>query len=269
MPKRCFAGGYPGFYLIQRIFLPVTPGTKFITLGGAIASDVHEKNHHLEGCFTQHVLHFELLTESGAILRCSPDEWADLFWSTAGGMSLTGMILSARFRLKPVESAYVRQESIKVKNLDAVMRLFGASQQWTYTMLMRGEHARVAELKPTQCQNPLQIKLKKRIDISFFFPGFVLNPFSVRAFNFLYYHKQRRPFKCTLTAFYPLDALRGWNKIYFPKERSEVGLHEVLSFIAQSRQDSFLAILKLFGKASLVAVNSFPKEGYTLSLYLL
>jgi len=145
------------FLVPKGFFLPVTPGTQFITLGGAIAADVHGKNHHMEGCFSEFVLDFQLLTSSGTIVRCSAEENADLFWQTIGGMGLTGVILSARFSLKKIENSYIYQESIKAKNLDEVFTLFEDSKDWTYTVawidclqkgknigrsiLMRGEHA--------------------------------------------------------------------------------------------------------------------------------
>lgn len=286
------------FIVPKGFFLPVTPGTKFITVGGAIASDVHGKNHHLEGCFTQHVLHFDLLTaEGGKIVRCSPEENADLFWYTAGGMGLTGIILAARFKLKRIESAYILQESIKAKNIGEVMQLFEESQNWIYTMawidclqrgkhlgrsvLMRGVHAKPYELSGAQQRNPLRLKPKRKLRIPFFFPSFVLNFRTVSIFNLFYYHKQLRHAKRGVvdydSFFYPLDALYNWNRIYgrkgftqyqfvLPKNRSEEGLHEILELIARSGQGSFLAVLKLFGKANPLAINSFPKEGYTLAL---
>lgn len=278
-------------------FLPVTPGTKYITVGGAIASDVHGKNHHVDGCFSDHVIHFDLLNENGEIIRCSKNENADLFWSTVGGMGLTGFIVSARFQLKKIQSAYIRHEAIKAENLDEIFKLFDESEGWTYTVawidclqkgknigrsiLMRGEHARVNELPTKFKENPLKLKEKKKATVPFFFPNFALSNLTVKAFNFLYWNKQQtkhiKNFIDYDTFYYPLDAVLHWNRIYgkkgfiqyqfvIPKETGRQGMQEVLETISNSGQGSFLAVLKLFGKNNPLAYNSFPFEGYTLAL---
>jgi decaprenylphospho-beta-D-ribofuranose 2-oxidase len=278
-------------------FLPVTPGTKFITVGGAVAADVHGKNHHAEGCFSNHVVYFELLTPTNEIVRCSKTENNNLFYATCGGMGLTGVILNVCFTLKKIETAYIRMESIKARNLDEIMSLFEASQSWTYTMawldclqkgkdlgrsiMMRGEHALIQELPQNKKATPLLLKEKPKLDIPFYFPDFVLNTFSVKAFNFLYYHKQIPKQKNQTVPyepfFYPLDAIHHWNKMYgkkgftqyqfvLPKEHSKEGLSLMLNRISKSGQGSFLVVLKLFGKGNPLAPLSFPMEGYTLAL---
>jgi FAD/FMN-containing dehydrogenase len=285
-------------FLVPRgFFLPVTPGTQFITVGGAIAADVHGKNHHMEGCFSEFVLDFQLLTDAGVIISCSKEKNPDVFWQTIGGMGLTGIIMSARFRLKKIENSYIYQESIKAKNLDEIFTLFEESQDWTYTVawidclqkgknigrsiLMRGEHATNDQLSKKQREQQYQIPKKGKLSIPFNFPGFVLNSLSVKAFNLLFYYKQwskKKEFVSHYsTFFYPLDAILNWNKIYgkkgfiqyqfvTPKETSKEAMMEVLSAIAKSGQGSFLAVLKLFGKKNEKAYNSFPIEGYTLAL---
>ena len=115
----------------QGYFLYVTPGTKFISVGGAIASDVHGKNHHLEGCFSKYVLEFSLLNEKNEVITCSRTQNSEKFWATIGGMGLTGIILSAKFKLKNIETAYIRQESMKANNLDEIFQLFDESESWT------------------------------------------------------------------------------------------------------------------------------------------
>ncbi|NUN71398.1 MAG: FAD-binding oxidoreductase, partial [Bacteroidetes bacterium] len=115
-------------------FLPVTPGTKFITVGGAIASDVHGKNHHVAGSFSRHLLSVTLLTGDGSVVRCTPDEQSDLFWATCGGMGLTGIIIEATFRLIRIETAYIRQRVIKMRNIDEAFDAFEANQHWTYSV---------------------------------------------------------------------------------------------------------------------------------------
>ncbi|GAB0155279.1 FAD-binding oxidoreductase [Chryseobacterium sp. Alg-005] len=281
----------------QGYFLYVTPGTKFVSIGGAIASDVHGKNHHAEGCFSEYVIEFKLMNENGEIITCSREENADKFWATIGGMGLTGIILTAKFKLKNIETAYIRQESIKAENLDEIFKLFEESESWTYTVawidclqkgknigrsiLMRGEHAFQHELPQHLKQNPLRLKKKFQPTVPFYFPNFVLNALTVKIFNVLYYKKQaKKEVKSFIdyeTFFYPLDAINEWNKIYgksgfiqyqmvIPKETGKEGMKRILETIANSGNGSFLAVLKLFGKNNPEAYNSFPFEGYTLAL---
>ncbi|WP_139422659.1 FAD-binding oxidoreductase [Chryseobacterium mulctrae] len=281
----------------QGYFLYVTPGTKFISVGGAIASDVHGKNHHSEGCFSEYVIDFKLMTENGDIIICSKEENSEKFYATIGGMGLTGIILSARFKLKNIETAYIRQESIKAENLNEIFRLFDESESWTYTVawidclqkgkdigrsiLMRGEHAFAHELPQKFSKNPLRLKKKFSPTVPFYFPGFVLNALTVKLFNLLYFKRQTKKevknFIDYETYFYPLDAINDWNKIYgksgfiqyqmvIPKENGKEGMKKILETIANSGNGSFLAVLKLFGKNNPEAYNSFPIEGYTLAL---
>ncbi len=281
----------------QGYFLYVTPGTKFVSVGGAIASDVHGKNHHTEGCFSEYLIEFKLMTENGHIITCSREQNTDKFWSTIGGMGLTGIILTAKFRLKNIESAYIRQEKIKAENLDEIFSLFEESERWTYTVawidclqkgknigrsiLMRGEHAFQHELPQNLRDKPLRLKKKFEPTIPFYFPGFVLNTLTVKLFNLLYFKKHRKKeisgFIDYETFFYPLDAIHEWNRIYgksgfiqyqmvIPKERGKEGMKKILEAIAHSGNGSFLGVLKLFGKHNPEAYNSFPIEGYTLAL---
>lgn len=281
----------------QGYFLYVTPGTKFVSVGGAIASDVHGKNHHAEGCFSEYVIEFKLMIENGEIITCSREENSDKFWATIGGMGLTGIILTAKFKLKNIESAYIRQESIKAENLDEIFQLFEESESWTYTVawidclqkgknigrsiLMRGEHAFQHELPQKFKDKPLRLKKKFEPTVPFYFPGFVLNALTVKIFNFLYYKKQSKKevknFIDYETFFYPLDFVHDWNKIYgksgfiqyqmmIPKETGKEGMKKILETIANSGNGSFLAVLKLYGKENPEAYNSFPFEGYSLAL---
>lgn len=281
----------------QGFFLVVTPGTKFITLGGAIASNIHGKNHHAEGNFSESVLSFKIMIENGDILTCSRTENSDKFWATFGGMGLTGIILSAKIQLKNIESAYIRQESIKADHLDEIFQLFETSEDWTYTVawidclqkgknigrsiLLRGEFAQKEELPEKYKSFPLRLRSKLSPNIPFYFPNFVLNRFTVKCFNFLYFHKQKSKIKQQIidyeTFFYPLDAINNWNKIYgkggfiqyqmvIPKAKGKEGMRKILETIGRSGQGSFLAVLKLFGKGNPEAYNSFPLEGYTLAL---
>ena len=268
-------------------FIPVSPGTRFVTVGGAIASDVHGKNHHLDGTFGQHVISLQLLLGNGEIVRVSPTENTALFHATCGGMGLTGTILSASFGLMPIKSSEIIETTIKAANLDAVLdgfEQFGAS---TYTvawidclaqgenlgrsLLMVGEHAE---------DGPLTVADKNPLTMPVDAPSSLLNPFSIKAFNALYYAKaqygvstRRRSFE---SYFYPLDQILHWNKLYgkagfmqyqfvIPTSAGREGLRQILKTIAASGQGSFLAVLKTFGKQN-ANYLSFPIEGYTLAL---
>jgi FAD/FMN-containing dehydrogenase len=277
-------------------FFPATPGTKLITVGGAIASNVHGKSQHKTGNFCDHVLDLEIMLGDGTIVRCSPEQNTELFWMTCGGMGLTGFILTATLRLIPIETAYIRQESIKARNLDEMMDLFEASTDWTYVVawidclakgnqmgrgfLMRGEHAAVVDLKKeTHKQNPLSLKPAWRLNVPFTFPGFVLNTWTVKLFNSLLYWKHPRGVVKSIIDydkfFYPLDFIANWNRIYgqrgftqyqfiLPKAGSRAGLTSILNRIAERGMGSFLAVLKLYGKQN--GYLPFAMEGYALAL---
>ncbi|MEM9833363.1 MAG: FAD-binding oxidoreductase [Bacteroidota bacterium] len=276
-------------------FLPVTPGTKFITVGGALASDVHGKNHHVAGCFGDHVSHCSLILPNGQRIDCSPTKNSEIFHATRGGMGLTGMIDTVTFRLKKIESSYIKQRQIKAKNLGEVLELFNEYQSHTYSMawidclkggknfgrsiMMMGEHAPLNELTDQQRKNPLCGKSGLNINMPINLPSFVLSNFSVRAFNFLYYNKNfKKEIENTIhydPFFYPLDSILHWNRMYgkkgfvqyqfvLPLNSSEAGLRKVMNRIQQKGWGSFLTVLKLFGKQD--SLISFPMEGYTLAL---
>ena len=272
----------------QGYFLNVTPGTKFVSVGGAIASDVHGKNHHSEGCFSEYVLEFKLMKENAEVITCSREENTEDFWATVGGMGLTGIILSAKIKLKNIETAYIRQESIKADNLDegwlynvAWIDCLQKGENIGRSILMRGYHALREELPPKLHKNPLKNPRKIMPTIPFYFPSWVLNSFTIKIFNWLYYNKQTKKsvegFVHYEPFFYPLDVINEWNKIYgkkgfiqyqmvIPKEKGKEGMRKILETIADSGNGSFLAVLKLFGKNNPKAYNSFPMEGYTLAL---
>lgn len=275
-------------------FLPVTPGTKFITIGGAIASDVHGKNHHVDGCFSHHVLEMDVVVGSGETITCSPEKHTDLFEATCGGMGLTGVITRVKFDLKKIETSYIRQKQIKAKNLEEIIELFEVYKEYTYSVawidclkkgdqfgrsiLILGEHATRSELKEKQKQDPLKLPKKKQITFPFSLPWWVLNSFTVRAFNFLYYGKNFKKEINNIVSyepfFYPLDAILHWNRGYGKKGfvqyqfvlplNAKDGLIEILKKISDAGMGSFLAVLKVFGKQE--SLISFPKEGYTLAL---
>ena len=275
-------------------FLPVTPGTKFITVGGAIASDVHGKNHHVDGCFSRHVIEMDVVLSNGESVTCSTALNADLFWATCGGMGLTGIITRARFDLKKIESCYIKQKQIKANNLEEVIELFEKYRHYTYSVawidclqkgehfgrsiLMLGEHAKLDDLDDNKKKYPLKLPSKIQINFPFSLPSFVLNHFTVKAFNFIFYGKNLKREINNIVSyepfFYPLDAILHWNRGYgkpgfvqyqfvLPLE-SKQGLVEILNKISDKGLGSFLAVLKIFGKQD--DLISFPMEGYTLAL---
>ncbi|MCB1405632.1 MAG: FAD-binding oxidoreductase [Rhodobacteraceae bacterium] len=282
-------------FLPRGWFLSVTPGTQFVSLGGAIAADVHGKNHHSEGSFGRYVDWIDLIGAEGQITRCSRTDNADLFHWTLGGMGLTGIVLRAAIRLKRVESGWIRQTTIPARNLDEALDAFEDTYSATYSMawidclatgdtmgrsiVMNGEHAGRADLPSDRRAHPFDMPRHGRRRVPFDFPGFVLNPLSVRLFNAAYYQKGLRTPSTGLVGwgpfFYPLDAIRDWNRIYgrkgfmqfqavLPMESHAEGLRAVLAAIARTRAGSFLAVLKRFGAQD--SRLSFPMEGYTLAL---
>ncbi len=276
-------------------FLPVTPGTKFITVGGAVGSDVHGKNHHVDGSFSNHIKEMDVMLGTGELITCAASgPYADLFWATCGGMGLTGLITRVVFDLKRIETAYIKQRQLKARNLEEVIRLFEEYSHYTYSMawidclkkgehfgrsiLIVGEHALETELSPRQLEKKLDLPKKKQLTFPFNLPSWVLNTFTVKAFNFLYYNKNiRREINNVVPYepfFYPLDAIHLWNRGYGKKGfvqyqfvlplESKQGLIDILTRISDEGLGSFLAVLKVFGKQD--DLISFPMQGYTLAL---
>lgn len=275
-------------------FLPVTPGTKFITVGGAVGSDVHGKNHHVEGSFSNHVIDMDVMIADGTVLTCSKEKHADLFEATCGGMGLTGMITRIKFRLKKIETSFVKQKQIKARNLDELLALFSEYKDYTYSMawidcltkgeqfgrgiLIVGEHALLSDLNEKQKKKPLAVSGKPKINFPFNLPSWVLNTLTVKAFNFLYYGKNLKKEISNVVPyepfFYPLDAILHWNRGYGKKGfvqyqfvlplSAKEGLINILKRISDEGLGSFLAVLKVFGHQE--SLISFPEEGYTLAL---
>jgi decaprenylphospho-beta-D-ribofuranose 2-oxidase len=275
-------------------FLPVTPGTKFITIGGAVASDVHGKNHHVDGCFSHQIVEMDVLTGNGETFTCSFTCNSDLFEATCGGMGLTGVVTRVKFRLKKIQTSYIKQKQIKAENLEEVIRLFDENKHYTYSVawidclkkgkefgrsiLMLGEHATIDELDEKQKKDPLKLPGKLQISLPFNLPWWLLNSFTVRAFNFLFYVKNFRKETSSVISyepfFYPLDAILHWNRCYGKKGfvqyqfvlplEAKQGLIDILHRISEAGMGSFLTVLKIFGKQE--SLISFPKEGYTLAL---
>jgi decaprenylphospho-beta-D-ribofuranose 2-oxidase len=283
------------YFLPRGWFLPVTPGTKFVTVGGAIAADVHGKNHHKDGSFSNFVRDFRLLIPGGEILQCSPGDNAEVFWATMGGMGLTGIVLSARLQLRRVESAYVWVDFQKAQNLrEALATMEESDECYQYSVawidglgrgealgrsiLMRGNHAAAADL-PKPVRNPLAAHVGFQWNLLFDFPSATLNRFTVKGFNSAYYGLHRNLTRQLVSFekfFYPLDAILHWNRMYgrrgfvqyqiaLPQASGREGLQAILDRMARSGRASFLAVLKRFGKAG-PGLLSFPLRGYTLAL---
>lgn len=268
-------------------FLSVTPGTKFVTVGGAISSDAHGKNHHGQGCFSERVERFDIVVASGEVLTCSRGEHPDLFHATCGGMGLTGVILEATLQLMPLKNSYIEQTTVKCANLEEALASFDSCRGSTYSvawidcqatgsltgrsLVMLGEHA---------ASGTLIMPGRRVLSVPVDFPGWLLNPHSIRAFNALYYHRVRAKHSSRRlhyeAFFYPLDSLKDWNRLYgkggftqyqfvIPKAAGLAGVSGILRRIAGSGRGSFLAVLKLLGPEN-ANYLSFPIEGYTLAL---
>lgn len=281
--------------LPQGWFPPVTPGTQFVSIGGAIAADVHGKNHHVVGSFGNHVEWIELLCAGGEMRRCSESQHPELFRATIGGMGLTGVILRAGIRMIPVESAWIRQETLVARDLASAFDLFEMSKDWTYSVawidtlaqgrdlgraiLMRGEHARCHELPNDTQAEPFRLPARRIANVGFDMPPGLLNRWTARAFNMAYWTRNSRKPGSQLvnyqSYFYPLDSLGDWNRLYgrrgflqyqcvLPLASSRDGLPQLLQRIRASGLGSFLAVLKLMGRGR--GGMSFPMEGYTLAL---
>ena len=273
----------------------VTPGTKFVTLGGIIAADVHGKNHHKDGSLANYIDWIDVLTSDGSVQRCSVLDNADLFNWTIGGMGLTGVIVRAAIRLRKISSAWIKQRTLAADNIQHAMDIFESSQDATYSvawidclkkgsalgrsLVMLGEHLDEDEVPTKFRHSPMSIPLKPKRMIPFTFPKWTLNVHTVRMFNALYFRHGKRFGEQQIvdwdSYFYPLDALLNWNKIYgrrglaqfqcvIPLHNSEQGLRDLLKEISNAGTGSFLAVLKRFGKQS--SNFSFPMEGYTLAL---
>jgi FAD/FMN-containing dehydrogenase len=270
-------------------FLPVTPGTKYITVGGAVASDVHGKNHHKDGTFGNFVSKIKLILPSSEIITCSKTENPDIFFATIGGMGLTGIILEITFKLKKILSPQIIQKSIKANSLESLFEYFEQYLNYSYSvswldtvskgrnigrgMLFLGEHSQNSVSSSKITKEPI-------LSVPFYFPNFTLNPFTLKAFNKLYFYKElnnEKEFEIHYdNFFYPLDRINNWNKIYgkrgfaqyqfvIPKFNALNIIKRILKIMQDYGQYSFLTVLKQFGKENDFFL-SFPMEGFTLAM---
>ncbi|HEX3661828.1 MAG TPA: FAD-binding oxidoreductase [Acidobacteriaceae bacterium] len=276
------------FAVPRGFFLPVTPGTKYVTVGGAIANDIHGKNHHVAGAFGRHVLRFELVRSDGTRSVCSPVENPEWFAATIGGMGLTGLMTWAEIRLRPIVSRRIQYRGEKFHGIDEFFALSQmASSEYTVAWIdcvstgsnfargifMQGDHARepgpLTKSRPPKLVFPVEL------------PPIALNRWSMAAFNSVYFHKQIGKQKAALVDyepfFYPLDAVLHWNRMYgrqgllqfqnvIPLESGREGMIEILKAITKSGLASFLAVIKFFGDVPSVGMMSFPTPGVMLAL---
>jgi FAD/FMN-containing dehydrogenase len=277
------------FAVPRGFFLPVTPGTKYVTLGGAIANDVHGKNHEVAGSFGNHVPYFELVRSDGSRRLCSATENPDWFAATIGGMGLTGLITWAQLRLKPIVSRLIDYEGIQFHGIDEFLDLkqryrhaeynvswldcVSTGKNFARGIFMSGDHSKVsAELTPSP---------EAKLIFPFEAPGFALNRTTVSMFNSVFFHKQMKPHVKTLQDyepfFYPLDKILRWNRMYgknglvqfqyaIPWEHAKEGTIAILHEIAKSGLASFLAVLKAFGEIPSLGMMSFPYAGIMFAL---
>ena len=277
------------FAVPRGFFLPVTPGTKYVTLGGAIANDIHGKNHHIAGTFGRHITQFELVRSDGSRRVCSPTQDPDWFAATIGGLGLTGLITWATLRLRPIVSRLINFEGIQFHGIDEFLDLTKRYADIEYTVswidcastganfargiFMLGDHA--------QTPGPLTPSPEPKLTFPFDAPGFALNKYTVSAFNFAYFHKQMHPRVRAQQDyepfFYPLDIALHWNRMYgksgllqfqyaIPWESAREGTIAILTEVAKSGLASFLAVLKAFGDVPSPGLLSFPQPGITLAL---
>ena len=272
-------------------FVPVSPGTRQVTIGGAVAADVHGKNHHVDGSFANHVLSMRLITPSGPVTVSAKSD-AELFWATFGAMGLTGVLTSVTLALTAIETDQVLVDTDRFANLDDVMAAMATgddayrySVAWVDCMtrgkrmgraiLTRAVHATKGDLETSSLSGPKDAKLVVPFDA----PSGLLNPLSVRAFNELWFRSaprhEEREAQSLSTYFHPLDGVRDWNRLYGRRgfvqyqfcvpEQSAETVATAIDVLSSNKVASFLAVLKRFGPANLGPL-SFPLEGWTLAL---
>lgn len=294
---RCEAGVTLGQILEVSVphgwFLPVTPGTKIVTVAGAVANDVHGKNHHRYGTFGEHVRAFELVRSDGSRSHCTPSQNQDLFRATIGGLGLTGLMLWVEIQLKRIATPFVWVEKIKCRNLNEFFQLSVESEStYEYTVswvdclssgpnLGRGIFMRGNDATLEQAGHLPSPKGRKTISIGFDAPNFLLNRLTVLAFNTLYRSMQPRSPESRLTHyepfFYPLDAVDGWNRLYgkrgfyqyqflVPLQHAATAVADILKEVSRSGAASFLSVMKTLGNRPAAGIMSFPREGLTLTM---
>lgn len=291
-------------FLVPRgFFLPVVPGTAFVTVGGAIANDIHGKNHHSAGTFGNQVLSFKLLRSDGSVLTCSLDQNPEMFAASIGGLGLTGLIITATLKIRPIANPYITSQAVPFESLEQFSELSEQSDRnFEYTVawidslssrvnetrepnqlkgiFFRGNHCEVstapAKLNYSKSGRTLAVPLEM--------PGWLLNSYSIKLFNKAYYGLQERARAQRLVHyrnfFFPLDGIRNWNLMYgrrgfyqfqcvVPDSSTGIqALHEILTKVKRAKSGSFLSVLKKFGAVASPGMLSFPRPGFTLALDL-
>jgi FAD/FMN-containing dehydrogenase len=284
------------FHFAPRGWFPmITPGTKYITIGGAIANDVHGKAHHADGSFVNCVYDFTILLADGSILRASREENADLFWANFGGLGLLGIILTATVQLRRIETTYFKQKAYAAKNLDEMLdaiheneREYSSSVAWIDPMargkslgrgvLTMGNHALLSDLPEKLKKEPLKVGKKPMLTVPFYLPAFILNPFTISILDVVLYWMQKSAPSISHydKFFYPLDMINDWNRGYgkrgfiqyqfvIPMEGGRKNIRTLLTEVTESNCIPFLNVLKKFGKGQ-GGLLSFPFEGYTFAI---
>lgn len=270
-------------------FLPVTPGTKYISVAGAIANDVHGKNHHVNGTFGCFVQEFELLRSNGDVIKCSKNENFDLFKATIGGLGLTGIITTVKFKLKKIPSEFIDAEFIKFENIDEFFAInYESEQNYEYTVswidcsfpngnnprgiYIRGNHSKL---------EPKEKRKNKELLIPFPFEVGLMNNFSISLLNSIYFNKQLFKEEKKIVHynkfFYPLDGVNNWNLVYgkngflqyqivIPFENGAFVIKDMMETIYKFGKKSFMTVLKTFGDIQSPGLMSFPRKGITLAI---
>lgn len=278
--------------LLPRLwFTPVSPGTQFVTVGGMVASDIHGKNHHRDGCFGEHVTEILLRVADGRVLACSPEVEPELFWATVGGMGLTGHILEVEFTMHRIASPWIYMESMRIPDIDAYIDgLKDSGPDWPFTMgwidcLSRGKRMGRGILMRGRWATPDEapkkfVAMGNRISMPFVLPGFVMGPLTVRMFNMAYYWRHIPRLKKTIIHpqkfFYPLDAIENWNRLYgprgftqyqcvLPNEAGRDVARRFLDVLTSQGGASFLCVIKDCG-AEGRGTLSFPLPGISIAV---
>lgn len=270
-------------------FLSVTPGTKFVTLGGAVANDVHGKNHHVRGSFGNHVRRFGLVRSDRGPFECVPDDDDGLFSATIGGLGLTGVIEWVEIQLLPIRSSLVDVVHIRFDSLDeffALSRELDGRHEYAVAWIdcvARGTSAGrgIYMVGDHSADGDLAFDSTRKLGVPFVPPVSAINRLSLRMFNFLYYHAAKAGRHARKVSyepyFYPLDRIDNWNRLYgprgfqqyqcaLPETASNAALKDILDAIAAAHSGSFLAVLKRFGSIASPGLMSFPTPGATLAL---
>ncbi len=266
--------------------LPVTPGTQFVTLGGAIANDVHGKNHHVHGSFAHHVKKIKLHRTDGEIIEATPSLEAEWFAATIGGLGLTGVIVEAQIQLRPIAGSWLATETIAYNSLQEFFHLADTSEEaWEYTVAwvdcMSGKNVRGIFMRANHAASEREPRQSRKLSIPFSPPVSVFNQFTLRPLNATYFYLQKWQAGTKLahyqSFFYPLDSLLNWNKLYgrkgffqyqtvVPRENGYQATEEMLAEIKRARSGSLLGVLKTFGNKQPLGMLSFAQPGVTLAL---